>query len=79
MDEQDYIYYETVEGDTYDSIAFEFYTEEKLAHRIIEANPEHADVIVFEGDYAAVTLKIPVIDEYEDTPDGAPPWRVDEK
>lgn len=64
--------YTTVTGDTWDSIAFDYYTEEKLASLIIQANPGYEDVIVFD---AGVELKIPVIDEDAETPDTAPPWR----
>lgn len=68
----DNMLYETVEGDTFDGIAFEFYTDEKLAHVIIEANPAYADVLIFD---AGIELNIPVIEEDEDTPGTAPPWR----
>ena len=64
--------YTTVEGYTYDSIAFDFYTEEKLASLIIQANPAYADVIVFD---AGTELVIPIVDEDAETPDTAPPWR----
>ena len=68
----DYMGYETKQGDTWDSIAFDFYTEEKLASVIVEANSQYADVLIFD---AGVYLKIPVIDEDEETPGTAPPWR----
>lgn len=64
--------YTTAGGDTFDSIAFDYYTEEKLASVIIQANPAHAGVIVFD---AGVELAIPVIEEDAETPDTAPPWR----
>lgn len=66
-----YMYYVTKKGDTFDGIAFDFYSEEKLASRIIEANSLYADVLVFD---AGVTLLIPVISENEQTPGSAPPW-----
>jgi phage tail protein X len=68
----DYMLYTTVEGDTFDSIAFEFYTEEKLASVIIQANPEYCDVLIFK---AGINLNIPVISEDAETPGTAPPWR----
>ena len=67
-----YMEYETVAGDTWDSIAFEFYTEEKLASVIIQANSQYSDTLIFG---AGVILRIPVIDEGEETPGTAPPWR----
>lgn len=68
----DYMEYETIEGDTWDSIAFQFYTEEKMASAILQANTQYADVLIFD---AGVTLKIPVIEEDAETPGTAPPWR----
>lgn len=65
------LYYVTKKGDTFDGIAFDFYTEEKLASRIIEANRRYADVLVFE---AGVSLLVPVISEDAATPGSAPPW-----
>jgi phage tail protein X len=67
-----YMEYVTVEGDTWDSIAFEFYTEEKLASVIVQANSQYADILIFD---AGIILRIPVIDEDEETPGTAPPWR----
>ena len=71
MGDYDYSTYITKQGDTFDSIAFDFYTEEKLASTIIEANTRYADVLIFE---AGVELIIPFIEEYEETPASLPPW-----
>ncbi len=68
----DNMVYVTVQGDTFDSIAFEYYTDEKLASVIIEANPEYADTLIFDEE---AELSIPVIEEEEETPSTAPPWR----
>jgi phage tail protein X len=68
-----FITHTTVQGETFDSLAFEYYTDEKLASTIIEANRKYADVLVFDAD---VELKIPVIEEDEQTPGTAPPWRM---
>ena len=68
----DNMVYVTVQGDTFDSIAFEYYTDEKLAGVIIEANPEYADTLIFDEE---AELSIPVIEEEEETPSTAPPWR----
>ena len=67
-----FITYTTKEGDCFDAIAFELYTDEKLASKIIELNPEYADVLIFE---AGVEIKAPIIEEDEETPGTAPPWR----
>lgn len=47
------------------------YNEEKLAKYIIDFNPEHADVIVFD---ANVPLRLPIMEDVE-TPATLPPWR----
>lgn len=53
-------------------IALDMYNDERLAHYIIEYNPDYADVIVFEG---GVQLKLPVVEEAE-TSETVPPWRA---
>lgn len=70
MDEN-VIYYITKKGDTFDSIAFNFYTEEKLSSTIIAANKQYSDVLIFDS---GVELIIPVIEENDDTPASLPPW-----
>ena len=67
----EYLEYDTEYGDTFDSIAFQFYTDEQLSSEIIRANPDYADVVVFDD---GVTLKIPVFDTAS-LPDTLPPWR----
>ena len=66
-----YINYWTSVGDTFDELALQVYDNEKMAHHIIEANPDYADVIIFEE---SVPLKIPIFDETE-TPETLAPWR----
>ncbi|WP_163538308.1 tail protein X [Gracilibacillus sp. YIM 98692] len=62
--------YRTVLGDTFDSIAYDHFNDEKLAMEIIEANIEYADVLVFD---AGIELTIPEIDT---TPiANLPPWK----
>ncbi len=64
--------YEAVAGDTWDSIAFDFYTDEKMASVLIQANTKYADTLLFEG---GEVLMIPVLEDSE-TPASAPPWRA---
>ncbi len=71
MDDYSYSIYTTKQGDTFDSIAFDYYTEEKLASVIIQANTKYADVLIFD---AGIDLIIPYIEENEDTPASLPPW-----
>ena len=68
----DYMEYDTEYGDTFDSMAFQFYTDEQLSSEIIKANPDYADVLIFEEESA--TLKIPIFDAVT-MPDTLPPWR----
>lgn len=66
-----YLEYRTRAGDTFDSLALTMYNEEKLSKYIIDFNPEHADVIVFD---ANVPLRLPIMEDVE-TPATLPPWR----
>ena len=63
----------TVEGDTFDGLALEYYNDEKLASAIIQANPDHCDTLIF---YAGVSLTIPDVDTVT-PPETLPPWRRD--
>lgn len=70
LDLNEYYEYETLQGDTFDMIALDFYDDEKYASLIIQANPEYRDILIFD---AGVILKIPIIEE---TPaDTLPPWK----
>ena len=62
---------QTVEGDTFDGLALEFYNEEKKASLIIGANLDYCDVLIFE---AGVQLRIPIVEDAE-LPETLPPWR----
>ena len=63
--------YQTIYGDTFDSIALDLYDDEKYASEIIAENPDYCDVLIFE---AGITLFLPEIDT-TDKPDTQPPWR----
>lgn len=69
-----YIDYTTRLGDTFDELALQVYNNEKMASEIIAANPDYADVIIFDEE---VTLRIPVFDETV-TPETLAPWRTAE-
>lgn len=71
MDEDKFYTYTTKEGDFFDLLALRYYDEEKMAHHIIQANPDYADVIIFDG---GIKLVIPVVEETESTELKAP-WR----
>lgn len=65
----------TVEGDTFDALALDYYNDEKAASQIIAANPDYCDTLIFE---AGAVLRIPVIDTAE-APSTLPPWRRNEE
>lgn len=63
--------YITKSGDTFDSISFFMYGNEKYSSEIMKANPDLIKTIVFD---AEIEVKIPEIDlEAEST---LPPWKV---
>lgn len=61
----------TVEGDTFDKLALEYYNDEKQATLIIGQNLDHCDTLIFE---AGIELRIPIVDDVE-LPETLPPWR----
>ena len=61
----------TVEGDTFDGLALEYYNDEKQASLIIGANLDYCDTLIFE---AGVELRVPIVDDVE-LPETLPPWR----
>ena len=62
--------YRTVQGDTFDGIAWRLWDREHLAHHLVEANPAHADVLVFDP---GVAIVIPDI-KPDTTVEDLPPW-----
>lgn len=65
-----YFWYKTMQGDTFDILALDAYNDEFKAHIIIQANPQYANVLVFDE---GVNLKIPLISP--DTIETLPPWK----
>lgn len=61
----------TVDGDTFDALALQYYDDEKLASEIIRSNPDYCDVLIFE---AGVVLSIPETSTIT-MPETLPPWR----
>ncbi len=66
--------YTTVQGDTWDVIAHRLWKRETLMDRLIKANPDYGDVLVFGPD---VVLSVPQITVPDITPD-LPPWMAGE-
>ena len=65
-----YDLYITVDGDTFDIIALDYYADEFKSHLIIQANPQYASTITFKG---GIELKVPIIER--DKPSTLPPWK----
>lgn len=59
-------------GETWARIAYTYWTEETLMHKLIEANPLLAHIVVFEG---GEEVRIPDIED-EDKKAAMPPWRA---
>lgn len=64
--------YTTHQGDAWDSIAFRLWGEERLAHKLMQANPQHMDVLLFP---AGMLLQVPEITKPPKKMD-LPPWRA---
>lgn len=64
--------YTTIQGDTWDLIAYNLYGEEKYMKYLIEANWQMLDVLIFSS---GTVLTVP--DIQEETDDEAPFWRDD--
>lgn len=65
--------YTTIQGDTWDLIAYDLYGDESYMKTLIEANWDYIDTMVFES---GVVLNVPEIAESAD--DDAPFWRSDD-
>lgn len=66
--------YTTIQGDTWDLIAYRFYGAEKYMRYLYEANWRYADVLVFSS---GTVLTIPDLPEEMD--EDAPFWRQAEE
>ena len=66
-----YVDYVTRLGDTFDLLALQAYNDEFMASEIIKANPDYADVLVFD---ANVALRLPVFASATQT-ESLAPWR----
>lgn len=62
--------YTTIQGDTWDSIAYKLFGAEKYMKNLIEANQELLEILIFSS---GITINVPEIPK-EETED-APIWR----
>lgn len=63
--------YTTVQGDTWDMIAYQQLGSTNYTDRLVSANPEHIGTLLFP---AGIALRLPEI-ETEKTADNLPPWK----
>lgn len=54
--------YMTVLGDTWDSIAYKIYGDDHAFEKLIDANPDYLDTLVFDAD---IPLNIPEAEDAE--------------
>lgn len=66
--------YVTIQGDTWDKIAYDTLGSEYLLPLLLESNPKHRNVVIFSG---GINLIIPDIDMAEFTE--RPAWLGDEE
>ena len=62
--------YTTIQGDTWDSISFKLYGNEKYMRDLIEANKSYIDIIIFPPNIELVVPKI------SKTSSSSLPWQV---
>lgn len=63
-------FYRTIQGDTFDAIAFRLWKDEHLCRLLMHANPDYMDVLIFP---AGIELNVP---DFTPQPKKAdlPPW-----
>ena len=59
------------QGDMFDLLAGQAYGQEGMSSTLIAANPDFADVVMFDG---GESIRIPLVEVVE-CPDTLPPWR----
>lgn len=63
--------YTTIQGDTWDGIAFKITGNEAFMISLMNANPDHIETVFFS---AGIVLNVP--EETIDTAETLPPWRM---
>lgn len=64
--------YTTIQGDMWDAIAYRLWGNEKLFHKLMEANAQHRNVVVFPSN---VVLNVPTLTTELTTKAMDPPWK----
>ncbi|KJD45978.1 tail protein X [Paenibacillus terrae] len=65
--------YTTIQGDTWDMIAYKVFSDETLMIQIMNLNLDYIDVSIFS---AGTVLQLPEVSEVEETASDLPPWKV---
>ncbi|TKH43467.1 phage tail protein [Paenibacillus terrae] len=65
--------YTTIQGDTWDMIAYKVFGDETSMIQIMNLNLDYIDVSVFS---AGTVLQMPDVTEVEETASDLPPWKV---
>lgn len=65
--------YTTIQGDTWDGIAYKLYSDEGYMKQLIEANLDYADILIFP---AGIELSCPDLEYIVEG--GGPFWREDD-
>lgn len=64
--------YKTVQGDMWDSIAYQQLGSERYADKLMQLNQQYRDVYIFS---AGVVLNLPEIERKASSADNLPPWK----
>lgn len=62
--------YTTTQGDSWDTIAFKIWGQERMMHHLLRSNPEYFDVLIFP---AGVLLNVPDLQVPKEKLE-LPPW-----
>ena len=64
--------YQTIQGDTWDGIAYKLWGKEELMRLLIQANPDYTDRLIFP---AGIVLAVPEV-RTTSIPSNLPPWML---
>lgn len=67
-------YYTTIQGDTWDKIAFQFYGDEYKAQQIMQ-DRENITLLDYQIFPSGITVHLPVISEEQEAEADMPEWR----
>lgn len=65
--------YRTVNGDTWDLIAYKVYGKEKYFHQLMRANLELIDIAIFDSNIPIIIPDLNLVDDVDRSK--LPPWK----